>query len=438
MLRGWLLTLLGCVPLVGLGGDWPQWRGGAGNGSADEKGMPERVDPAAAKWVAVMPGPGHATPVVSGDRVYLTSTDKESKGVLALCYRLVDGVELWRKRLGEDIKAPQNNGATPSPVTDGKHVWFLLGSGELVALDVDGAEVWKKDLVAEHGDLCTKFGYSSSPLLWEGRLYVQILRRAKTYRLPAPEVGPLHPLVLAFDPLSGKELWKQERRTGAVDESCESYTTPVGAEVAGRKELLIHGGDRVSGHDPATGVELWRWDYNAGRESNWRLIPTPVVVGDLVVAMLPRGGPLVALKGGAKGELAADAPVWTYDERTSDSGSALVYDGLIYILQSDKNDPWRRGSKSSPGIFLLVVDPATGKEVGRCQVDKGGAWRASPTGVDGKIYVMSEDGEVVVLSAGRAPKVVSRHDYGDRPSCATVVAANGRLLIRTAKRLVCF
>ena len=425
-------------PLVGLAAEWPQWRGPSGNGSSQESSLPDACDPVAAKWTAPLPGPSHATPVVWGERVFLTSTERATKSVVALCVNAADGKILWQQRLGNDIKAPQNNGATPSPVTDGKHVWFLLGSGELIALDLDGKPHWSRNLVTDYGNLCTKFGYSSSPLLWNDKLYVQFLRRSKPYMGPAGSEKPLDSLVLALDPQTGKTQWQHIRKTEAVDESCEAYTTPIAFEHPSRKELLIQGGDCISGHDPATGNEFWRCDYNPKRNTIWRLIPSPVTVGDLVVASLPRGGPLWAIKAGATGSLAATETAWVYDERTSDSGTPVVYQGLLYVLQSDKNDPWQRGSKSSPGIFLLVIDPKTGKEVGRCQLAKGGAWRASPTGADGKIYVMSEEGEVVVLAAGASPSILSRHAFDDGPACATITAAHGKLFIRTASKLSCF
>jgi outer membrane protein assembly factor BamB len=437
MLRGTLLLVTLMGPLTGLAADWPQWRGPAGNGSTPEANLPDSCDPAQAKWTTPLPGASHATPVVWGGRIFLTSIERATKSVLGLCLDAADGRILWQQRLGSDIKAPQNNGATPSPVTDGKHVWFLLGNGEMLALTPDGKPSWARNLVADHGNLCTKFGYSSSPLLWDGRLYLQFLRRGKPYFGPPGTDQPLEPLVLALDPATGKTLWQHVRKTEAVDESCESYTTPVPFAHAARQELLIQGGDCISGHDPATGTELWRCDYNPKRNPIWRLIPSPVTVGDLVVASLPRGGPLWAIKAGAKGAVAPTDTAWIYDERTSDSGTPLVYQGLLYVLQSDKNDPWQRGSKSSPGIFLLVIDPATGKEVGRCQLAKGGAWRASPTGADGKIYVMSEEGEVVVLAAGATPRILSRAAYDDGPACATVTAASGCLFIRTASKLTC-
>jgi outer membrane protein assembly factor BamB len=178
-------------------------------------------------------------------------------------------------------------------------------------------------------------------------------------------------------------------------------------------------------------------DYNPKRNSMWRVVPSPAVVGGLIVAAKPRGGPLIALKQGLSGEVAPESATWTYDERTTDSGSPLIYQKHIFILQSDKNDPFSQGSKSSPGIFLLALDPATGKELGRCLVSPGGAWRASPTGADGKIYLMGEKSEVVVVSAEAAPRVLSRADYNDGKACATIAVANGCIYIRTKSKLTC-
>lgn len=436
-LRGIALSLLLGLPAVASAENWPQWRGPSGNGSTSETGLPDSCDPALAKWSIALPGSGNATPAVWNDRVFITSEDPASKGLLALCVNAGDGSIRWQQRLGDVINAPRNNGATPSPVTDGERVGFLFGSGDLAVLDADGKVLWRKNLVADYGNFATKFGYSSSPLLWDGKLYIQILRRPKPYSGPAGMDEPLESLLLSLDLLTGKELWKLVRKSDAVGESFESYATPVALDGGARKELLIQGGDTLSGHDPATGAELWSFNYNPKRESLWRLVASPVTVDGLIVATTPRGGPLMALKTGATGMLDTGALVWTYEERTTDSGTPLIYQGLIYVLQSDKSNAWSGVSKHPPGIYLLVVDPATGKECGRCQIAPGGTWRSSPTGADGKIYLMSEDGEVVVVSAGTDGKILSRFDYGGKSSCATIAIANGGIFIRTDSKLTC-
>jgi outer membrane protein assembly factor BamB len=364
-------------------------------------------------------------------------TDPASKGLLGLCLRATDGKILWQKRLGDDVKAPRNNGATPSAVTDGRLVFFLFGSGDLAALDYAGEVLWTRSLIKEFGSLSIKFGYSSSPQLWNDRLYVLLLRRPKPYGDTGAEGKPLESFLLAVDPTTGKDVWRQVRPSEAVDESSESYGTPIPFVGPSRSEILVQGGDCVSGHDPATGKEWWRLEYNPDRKTIWRIIPSPVPGPDRIFVAKPRGGPVLGINSGGTGGLGQDAIAWMFNERSTDSGTPLLYQGSLYILQSDKSDPWTRGSKSSPGIFLIQLDPATGKESGRTQVAENGAWRASPTGADGKIYCLSEESEVVVLSAGKEGRILSRKSFDDGPTCATIAAANGRLFIRTASKLTC-
>ena len=418
--------------------NWPQWRGPFFNGSTTERNLPASCDPEYRVWVADLPGHSSATPIVWGDRVFVSSTDPEDKGLLALCLSAADGKVLWRKRLGADIRAPRNDGATPSPCTDGRRAYFLYGSGDLAALDFDGRVVWSRNLVRDFGNLCTKYGYSSSPLLYGGRLYVQMLRRPKPYYGPAVTDQPLDSFLLAVDPATGKDQWKQVRGTDAQEESHESYATPVPFEAGGRTEILIAGGDYVTGHDPATGREFWRYGYSTERSAHWRLIPSPAAWGNLVFGVTPRGGPVFALRAGGTGPLGARAVAWTFGGRTTDSGTPLVYDSALYILQSDKSDPAVKGSPVSPGIFLFCIDPRTGAQRGQARLADGGTWRASPTGADGKVYCLSEEGEGVVVEAGGEFKILSRTKLGNGPTQATIAAAGGRLYVRTATKLHCF
>lgn len=318
--------MAGCLALVAflaLGAraeNWPQWRGPFFNGSSPEKDLPatwSRTD--GVLWKAPLPGPSAATPIIWEDRVFVSSTEPGSKALLGMCLSARDGKVLWSKRLGTDCWAPRNNMASPSPVTDGKVVCFLYGTGEVVGLDVQGNLLWKRDLGAESGSLALKYGYSSSPLLHEGRLYVLMLRRSWAYRYspggrtPEDEAGKLDSYLLAMDPKTGKTLWRHVRPTDAVDESFESYSTPLPFERAGRAEILLSGGDYLTGHDPATGRELWRWGYNPRHKNFQRLIPSLEVADGLIYFTWPQNGDMVAVRAGGAGTLTDKAVAWRYE-----------------------------------------------------------------------------------------------------------------------------
>jgi len=409
-----------------LAADWPQWRGPNFDGSSPETGLPEtwsRSDGIA--WSAALPGPGDATPIVCGERVFVSSTDAGSRALVALAFSAKDGRSLWKVRLGTDARAPQNTMASPSPVTDSKTVVFLYGTGEMAGLTVDGKVLWRRNLGVEFGKVNVKYGYSSSPLLYGGRVYVLMLRRPWPYgyspgrATAAGRSRRLDSYLLAMDPATGKTLWRQVRPTEATNESFESYGTPVPLEVNGRVDLVISGGDYVTGHDPATRAERWRWCYNPQHRDRQRLIPSPTPGRGRVFAPLQRGSRLVALE--PAGETAK--PIWDVGGRSSDSATPLLYGGRLYVLDSDRKR-------------LHVLDPAGGDEKGR--VDLGGAvWRASPTGADGKIYCLSAAGEAAVIRAGDAPEIISRIDMGGKSIRSTIAVAGGRLYIRTSERLWC-
>jgi outer membrane protein assembly factor BamB len=310
-------------------------------------------------------------------------------------------------------------------VTDGKTVVFLYGTGEMAGLTMDGKVLWRRNLGEEFGKVAVKYGYSSSPLLYGGRLYAVMLRRPWPYGYSpgrGTEAGRnrrLDSFLLAMDPATGKTEWRQVRPTEATNESFEWYGTPVPLAVDGRKDLVLSGGDYVTGHDPATGRERWRWGYNPEHRDRQRLIPSPTPGRGRVFVPLLRGSRLVALE--PAGETAR--PVWDRRRPSSDSATPLFYDGRLYVLDSDRKS-------------LHVLDPATGEERG--SVDLGGAvLRASPTGADGKVYCLSVAGEAAVIRAGDTPEILTRIDMGGKNVRSTIAVAGGRLYIRTHERLWC-
>lgn len=436
---GVLLGLLITLPVHA--SDWPQWRGPNFNGSTDETHLPTTFSRTQnCKWAAPLPGPGAGTPIIQGDRVFISSIDPATQQLVALCFDRATGKLRWRTNAGSGFVPPgainatqlqsNSNFASPSPIADGHRAIFTFGNGDLVALDADtGKPVWARNLQKDLGVFNYQWTYSSTPLLYGGKLYVQILQRDHRVHDRGVEGAPSY--LLAFDPETGKPIFKVTRPTDAHMESHEAYTTPLPDFAGGRREVIVAGGDILTGHDPDTGRELWRWGtWNAGhRQQWWRLVPSAVVAGDVVVACAPKRAPVYAIKLGGHGDLSATGLAWHSPERgpiSSDVPTPLYYQGKLFI-QSDvrKN--------------LTCVEPGTGKVVWSTPFTGSRAlfW-SSPTGADGKIYTMNTIGEVRVFDAatGKQLHQVSMTD-DESDIRASIAAAHGCLFIRTATHLYC-
>ena len=431
----WRIGPLGAIFLTAvaaLAGDWRQWRGPYLNGSSDETDLPasfSRTENVA--WTARMPGTSGATPIVLGDRVFVSSTVTGSRDLVGLCYRAKDGEFLWRRTLGRGAPVPRADLASPSPVTDGERVCFTYGSGDMAGLDLDGKVLWTRNLTKEYGCLAIMFGFGSSPLLYEGRLLLPVQRREKPYRYNLganlPREGPFDCFLLAVDPKTGKTIYRHVRQTDAVDESREAYTTPSPCEADGRKQVIINGGTYVTSHDPATGRELWRWPYKTlSRPTQQRVISSVVVGEGLIFAPHARNDTgVIALAPGLSGRVPHEKFLWRFDSPTPDASTPLVYRGLLYILAGDTK-------------VMTCLDPRTGKVKWQKALGGAGPYRASPTGADGKVHCLSEGGDVVILAAGEEFRELSRFSLRSTPSRSSIVAANGSLFIRTADELLCF
>lgn len=407
-------------------GDWPGWRGPNHNGSTSETNLPEEWSAAqGVLWAAEMPGRSSATPAVWGDKVFVASNDKTRKLLYGICLDRDSGDVLWNKQLVEGAWVnARNDSATCSPVTDGDRVYFMFGTSDLFALDFDGAEVWSKNLDREFGPVTTNWGYGSSPLLYKGRLYIQVLRGQWGSGVSQMEHTDEDSYVLCLDAASGETVWKVHRPSDAIGESFDSYTTPIPYEADGKTAIVVHGGDYITGHDPATGEELWRQAHNPRRGRADRLIPSPVIAGDLVCALQPRGLDAFAFRPGNKARLAYTDSTWIYDERTGDVPTPLYYDGRLYILNGARK-------------MMICLDPATGEEIWTGDLGASARIWSSPTAGDGKIYCLDERGQVTVIAAGDKFKVLSQADMGGAPSKSSIAIADGRLFIRTAEKLYC-
>lgn len=408
-------------------GDWPQWRGPFFNGSADATGLPAQWDPVrGAAWSVPVPGKGAATPSIAGDLMFVTYA-AEDGGLHLGSFDARTGASRWTRRLGGgDFSRGHNNLASPSPVTDGRHVWALFGSGDMAALDAAGSVLWSRNLASEFGAFANMWIYGSSPLLLDGRLYIQVLQRnPPTYPHAVDGRPDRESFILCVDAATGRDLWRHVRVTDAEEESMESYATPY--PMRGREgwTLIVSGADHVTAHRADDGSEIWRSRglNNEGRKV-MRVVASPVAVDGVVVACVPKREPVLGIRAGGQGDVTESHRAWTFDGCIPDVCSPLVYRGRLYILDGDKRT-------------MACLDPVSGQSLWLEKLPVTSVIRASPTGADGKIYVISENGEVVVLRAGDIFEQLAVVPMGDGPCRASVAVANNRLFIRTAGALHC-
>lgn len=417
-----LAALLAAAPSL-RAADWPQWRGPRLNGSTTETGLPARWSQTeSVAWVTPMPGPSAATPIVWRGRVFVTTPEPATSQVVGLCLDADSGKSLWRVALGRNRRVPgRNNMASPSAVTDGATVWFYTGAGDLVACDFAGPVRWRRQLQKDLGPFALRYGYSSSPLLYEGRLYIPVLRG----REGGGAQGPLDSLLVAIDPATGKTLWKQVRDSDATQDSRHGYITPIPFEAHGRKEIVLPGAEYVTGHDAATGEELWRWEFSPhDRRSRQRVVPSAVAGDGLIYVCRPKNRGLFALKAGGEGRLGDEWVAWRFTQAAPDVATPLLLGGRIVVLQDRRR-------------AVACLDAKTGKSLWQGPLKGRGAFFASPTGADGKIYLVTTSGDVTVLAEGDRFEELAHFPLDERETRATIVAASRRLFVRTGQNLYC-
>ena len=432
------LTLALASPLIAAeGSNWPQFRGpgarGIGTGDAlpDSWSATENV-----AWKTDIPGRGWGSPIVWGDKVFLSSvinsgeSEQPKKGLyfggnrpdapttihrwVAYCFDLNSGTILWEKALHE---APpessihlKNSYASETPVTDGERVYFYFGNLGIFAFDLEGELQWSKSLPARktrHG-----WGTAASPVLREGRLYLVNDNDEASW-------------LMALDAKSGEEIWKIDR------EPESNWSTPYVWENELRTELIVPATYRVISYD-LDGKELWSFE---GMSSI--TIGTPYAADGLLYVSSgyvgSRHKPIYAIRPGASGDISIDETlrsndyiVWCDWRAAPYNPTTLVYDGLLYSLLD-------RG-------LLSVMDPKTGAfhfERERLQDTKSG-FTASPWAYDGKVFCLNEDGETYVFKAGKSYELIGVNRLAeDDMGMATPAMTNNKLLIRTSARLYC-
>lgn len=416
--------------------NWPQWRGPLGNGVSPERGVPlQWNENKNLAWKAPLEGIAVSSPIVWKDRVFVTSQigkGKQKGGshptlargeqqadekplraasnapedtqttFLVEAFEVSSGKRLWQYRLPADGDFPEvhskHNMASPSPVTDGESVYAWFATGQIVALNMEGQPVWKRHLGREISPFVINWGHGSSPALYEGLLILQC------YHLPASHL-------LALDKKTGLEVWRIDRGQGV-----HSHCTPFVAKTGSREELIVNSSQRVDAYNPLTGELLWF----AGEVVRYA-IPVPAY-GDGVLYMSRgyRSGPYLAIRTGGSGDVSATHVLWRVGRGAPYISSLLYYEGLVYMVN---------------GLGIATcIDGATGKRVWQERI--GGIYSASPVAAEGRIYLLNESGETVVLRAGREPQILERNTLGERVVASPAIS-DGGFFVRTDSHLIC-
>jgi outer membrane protein assembly factor BamB len=415
--------------------NWPQWRGASGNGVSNEAGLPTRWSKNDVAWKAPLKGFGVSSPIVWGDRVFVTSQSGQSelrpgshptlargpeaaaekplgksgagaadKQVYFLIegFRRTDGRQLWEYRLpavGQLSPVHQkHNLASPSPVTDGEMIYAWFGNGQIVAVNMEGKLVWQRHLGKEVSPFEIEWGHGSSPALYRDLLILECDHIPASY-------------LIALDKKTGKEKWRVDRGKGV-----RSYSTPSVVRGPCGDELIVNASERIDAYDPATGKHLW---YTG--EPNRFPIPVPSSENGVLYASRGyRSGPFMAIRLGGTGDISGSHVQWLVPTGAPYVSSLVLYQGLIYMA----NDA---------GV-ASCFDAKTGEKVWQARTE--GIFSASPVAGDGKVYLISETGETIVLKAGREFQVLARNDLGER-IVASPAISNGQLFIRTDGYVFC-
>lgn len=391
--------------------NWPQWRGPEHNGVSPESGLPSHWSATSnVVWKVALPETSGSTPIIWDDHVFLNVADGKNLSLWAISR--TDGTILWQRLLddrNEDKR--KGNMSSPSPVTDGKSVWVMTGTGVLTAFDFQGNQLWQRELQQEYGKFGILHGYSSSPLLAGNTLYVQVLHGFHTD-------DPSY--VLGIDAATGKNRWRVERPTDAPKEAPDAYTTPALLALDGQRVLVVSGADYVTGHDLDSGREIWRvGGLNPTNNPIQRIVSSPVVYGDMIYAP-SRVRPLLALSasGGANKQ---PELVWSMD-RGPDVPSPIVDGHHVYLL-TDKGILW-------------CLDATTGDVVWGPERVSSAIYSASPLLADGKLYVTSEQGLTTVIKAGNQFEILAENSIPEY-TLASLATASSQLFLRTAEHLYC-
>jgi hypothetical protein len=391
---------------------WPRWRGPSGQGVVRGGGYPDRWSPTEnIAWKRQVPGRGNSSPIVWGDRIFLTTAYDDGARLSLLCFRRTDGTLLWELPApveGVERVHPKNGHASATPVTDGQRVYASFGPHGLIAASFDGKLLWHAPI----GRVDNYHGTAGSPVLYRDTVIIH-QDGGRALRAPEPPADRLPSFVAAFDRRTGKLRWKTPR-TATV-----GWGTAVVIRAGKRDELVICGQRRAIGYDPATGVELWSV---SGLTSE--VIPTPVVGHDLVFCSSGRAGPTIAIRPGGSGDVTATHVAWSTPKGSPFVPSGLMLDDVLYLVNDMQSIVTAYEAKTGTLLYQ-----------GRLGVARREGISSSPVGMDRKVFFTNDEGETFVLAAGREFKLLHVNSLGES-IYASPALVDGRWYFRTGTSLV--
>ncbi len=379
---------------------WPRWRGPSGQGLVGDGGYPDSWSATSnVLWQVEVPGRGNSSPIVWGDRIFLTTARDGGKRPSVLCYRRSDGKLLWESTLPEGEPGRvywKNSHASGTPATDGERVYAPFGSQGLAAVDFQGKVVWRHSL----GPIQNYHGPAGSPVLYGDKIFLYEDQRHGAF-------------LAAFDKRTGQTLWKTERKASV------GWGTPIVIRAGDRDELIVSSQAQVTAYDPASGAALWHCGGNLAE-----VIPTPVVGHGLVFCVSGRAGPTLAIRPGGSGDVTGTHLAWKQSKGASFVPSPLLYGDLLYQVNDMVS-------------VATCYEATTGKVLwqGRLGEPKTEGFSASPVGVDGKVFFTNDAGETFVLKAGKKFELL-RVNRLEAPVLASPALVDGRWYFRTDKHLL--
>lgn len=405
---GFVRSAPGDVRIIEVTGEgatyWPRWRGPSGQGHVPAGQYVDRWSPTEpVRWKAAVPGRGNSSPIVWGDRLFVTTAEADGAKLSLLAFNRADGRRLWQTAIPQEgvESVHQKNGyASATPATDGQLIYASFGGHGLAAFDFAGKLVWHR----EFGVINNYHGPAGSPVLYKDRIFLYQDQKA------SPDGAAF---VAAFDKKTGRTLWQTPRAESV------GWGTPVVISTGERDELVVSSQRRVAAYDPQTGRELW-----TARGMSFEVIPTPVVGHGLVFASSGRAGPTLAIRPGGSGDVTATHVAWSTPKGSPFVPSGIVVDDLLYLVNDMQS-------------VLTVYEAATGVLAyqGRLGVAQREGFSASPVAVNGKVFFTNDEGQTFVVQAGREFKLLHVNELGSR-TLASPALVDGTWYWRTDAGLV--